>query len=223
MVAARAAADGLGSLAYLACLFHVPLGNTTAIGQAVPLFVTVGAVLVLHERVPIRRWAAIIAGFSGVLLVVQPGASGFNAFAWFGVLATLLNAARDLMTRFVPAHVPTILVTASAAILVTLFGGVLALVQGFQPMTGQQWLLLFAAAVLLATGYQLLIVSMRAGDMSVIAPFRYSGLLFALIVGHMVWGDVPNALAWCGIALLVGAGLYMLLGDRLRRKMASAN
>ena len=82
--------------------------------------------------------------------------------------------------------------------------------QGWQPPTAKQLLLLAAAAVFLSAGYYLVITGMRAGEMSVIAPFRYTGLLFALVLGWAVWGDVPNALAWAGIALLVGAGLYVL-------------
>jgi drug/metabolite transporter (DMT)-like permease len=87
---------------------------------------------------------------------------------------------------------------------------VLTALQGWQTPTARQLLLLAAAAVFLSAGYYLVITGMRAGEMSVIAPFRYTGLLFALVLGWAVWGDVPNALAWAGIAMLVGAGLYVV-------------
>jgi drug/metabolite transporter (DMT)-like permease len=85
-------------------------------------------------------------------------------------------------------------------------------------VNGRQLALLAGAGVFLSGGYFLLTVSMRSGDMSLIAPFRYIGLLFALLLGYVVWGDVPNALAWVGIALLVGAGLYVLQNERSRAR-----
>ena len=102
------------------------------------------------------------------------------------------------------------LITLGTAVAVTTLAGVLSLAQGWQAFTSVQLALLATASVFLSVGYYLLILSNRAGDMSVVAPFRYVGLLFALILGWAVWGDLPNALAWTGIALLLGAGLYML-------------
>ena len=102
------------------------------------------------------------------------------------------------------------LVTLSTAIAVTLFAGVWGLFQEWKPVEPVQLGLLAAASVLLSAAYFLLIVAMRAGEMSVIAPFRYSGLLFALLLGYSVWGHVPNASAWAGIALLLGAGLWVM-------------
>jgi drug/metabolite transporter (DMT)-like permease len=215
----RSALDALATIVYLSALFHLPLGNATAINMATPLFMTLFAVLALREQVGTARWAALAVGFAGVLLVVQPRAEGFNAWALLCVGGTLLHAARDLSTRFIAAQVPSILVTVSTAVAVTGLSGVLSLVQGWQPFTGTQLALLAGASVFLSGGYFLLVHSLRGGEMSVIAPFRYSGLLFALVLGWAVWGDVPNALAWVGIALLVGAGLYVLHTERVRAQV----
>ncbi|MDB5912618.1 MAG: ribN 5, partial [Ramlibacter sp.] len=132
---------------------------------------------------------------------------------------TLLHAARDLTTRVIARSIPSLLITVSTAIAVTLLAGLWALAtQQWQPVNARQLALLAAAGVFLSGGYFLLTVSMRSGDMSLIAPFRYAGLLFALLLGYLVWGDVPNALAWTGIAFLVGAGLYVLQNERSRAR-----
>jgi drug/metabolite transporter (DMT)-like permease len=206
----RSALDALGTFTYLTSLFHLPIGNATAINMATPLFITLFAVIAFRERVGAGRWLAVAAGFAGVLLIVQPSATGFNAYALLCLVGTLFHAARDLSTRTIAASTPSILITLATALAVLLLAAVLTALQGWQPPTAKQLLLLAAAAVFLSAGYYLVITGMRAGEMSVIAPFRYTGLLFALVLGWAVWGDVPNALAWAGIAMLVGAGLYVL-------------
>ena len=206
----RSALDALATMVYLASLFHLPLGNATAINMATPLMITLFVVLAWHEKVSMGRWVAILIGFAGVLMIVQPAADSFNAWALLCFAGTALHAARDLCTRKIPGHVPSVLITLGTAIAVTALAGVLSLAQGWQAFTSVQLALLATASVFLSVGYYLLILSNRAGDMSVVAPFMYVGLLFALILGWAVWGDLPNALAWTGIALLLGAGLYML-------------
>lgn len=216
----RSVLDALATMAYLSALFHLPLGNATAINMATPLFITLFAVLALGERVGPARWLAIAAGFAGVLLVVQPSAAGFNAWALLGLVGTLFHTARDLTTRFIARSVPSVLITVSTAVAVTLLSGVVSAVQGWQAISPQHLALLATASVFLSAGYYLLILGMREGEMSVIAPFRYTALLFALMMGWLVWGDVPNPLAWSGIALLVSAGLYMLHSERSRSQAA---
>ena len=217
-LALRALLDAFATLTYLTSLFHLPIGNATAINRATPLISTVFAVIFLRERVGSSRWLAIAAGFAGVLLVVQPSASGFNAWALLCLLGTLFHAARDLLTRAIPQSVPSVLITLSTALSVSLLAGPVSLVQGWKPMGSVELLLLAAASVFLAVGYYLIIHSLREGEMSVIAPFRYTGMVYALILGWAIWGETPNLVAWGGIALLVGAGIYMLHGERARSR-----
>ncbi len=212
-VAVRAGLDALATLTYLVSLFNLPIANATAINMATPLFITLLAVLWLRHRVGPRQSLAIAAGFAGVLLVIQPSADGFNAFAWLCLGATVLNALRDLVTLRIARDVPSIGITLATAVAVTLLAGGVSLLQGWAELTLRQLGLLAAAAVFLASGYQLIIRATRCGDLSVVAPFRYSGLLMAVLLGWAVWGDVPNALAWAGIALVLGAGLYLLRNE----------
>ncbi|GAB3761529.1 DMT family transporter [Ramlibacter monticola] len=210
----RALFDSFATVVYLSSLFHLPIANATAINMATPLFITLFAVLAFKERVGARRWLAIATGFTGVLLVVQPTGAAFNAYALLCLAGTLLHASRDLVTRTIDRGIPSILITFSTALSVTLLAGLWGLFQPWQAVSWRQFGLLAAASVFLSGGYFLLTVSMRAGEMSLIAPFRYAGLLFAVLLGYAVWGDVPNAVAWAGIALLVGAGLSILHGGR---------
>lgn len=202
----RTGFDGFATLAYLTSLFHLPLANATAINMATPLFITLFAVVAFRERVPAARWLAIVTGFVGLLLVVQPAGAAFNAYALLCLGGTLLHAGRDLTTRTIDARIPAILITLSTAVTVTVLAGLWSLVQPWQPPSALQLTQLAAASVFLSGGYYLIIIAMRGGEMSLIAPFRYTGLLFALVLGWALWGDVPNALAWVGIVMLVGRG-----------------
>jgi drug/metabolite transporter (DMT)-like permease len=152
---------------------------------------------------------------------VQPAADAFNAYSLLAVLGTLLHATRDMLTRRIPAHIPAVLISLSTALSVAVLAGVLSRFQVWQPMALASLLQLGLAAVFLCAGYYSLILAMRNGDVSVIAPFRYSGLLFALVLGYLLWDEMPNWLAWMGIALLVGSGLTILNTERRRQQAAT--
>lgn len=184
-MAARAIVDAIAVLLYLVALFHLPIVNATAINMALPLFITVLAALT-GERVGLPRWLAIGAGFLGVLLIIQPQAEGFNVYTLVCLLATVLLAVRDLVTRQVHEGVPSILITLSNTIAVMLFAGGLTLIEGWRPLDASEIGLLAVAAVFLATAYYLIVSSTRRGDLSLVAPFRYSGLLFATLAGFVV-------------------------------------
>jgi drug/metabolite transporter (DMT)-like permease len=227
-VLARALADAAATVSYLVSLFHLPIANATAINMATPLMITLLAGLLLGERVGARRWLLIGLGFAGVLLVVQPGPQGFNVWGWLCVGSTVLNAVRDLVTRRLPADAPSGTVALASALAVTSLAGMLALGQsigqGWMPMGGTDLLRLAVAAVFLAMAYRLTVAATRIGELSVVAPFRYSALLLAVLLGWLIWGDVPNAMAWAGIALIIAAGMALLrtaLGPRRLRPVAA--
>jgi drug/metabolite transporter (DMT)-like permease len=212
----RGSLDAAASLAYLTAVFHLPLANATAINLSSPLFITAFAIVFLKEQVALQRGLLILLGFTGVLLVVQPSSEGFNVYAWLAVLATLLHAMRDTLTRGIGLHVPALLITLSTAVSVGLAAGGIALTQTWTPVDSLSLALLFGASLFLSMAYYLLIVAMRFGEMSLVAPFRYSGLLFALLIGYVVWGDVPNLLGWAGIFLLAISGLLILRSERFK-------
>lgn len=215
-VALRAVVDACATVMYLLSLFHLPIANVTAINLAAPLFMTLFAFFFLRERVSGARWAAVVLGFVGVLCVVRPGRDGVNTWALLCLLGTVFHAARDLLTRRIDPAIPSIVITMATALAVTLLAGGLSLVQGWKPFTARELGWLALASAFLASGYFLLIQCMRQGEVSLTAPFRYSALLFAVLLGYAVWGDVPDAWAWAGIALLVGSGLYVVHSERGR-------
>lgn len=215
-VGVRAGCEGVGTFLYLAALYHLPLANATAIYMSSPLFIGILALFFLRERVDARRWVAIGLGFLGVMLVIQPQAEGFNLYAWLCLLSTLVYAGRDLLTRKIPVGTPSIVVTLATAAVVVGMAVVVLLFEGWTPMLWSDVGLLALAAGCLSTAYYSVIASVRRGEVSVVAPFRYVGLLWAVVLGYLIWGDVPNPLAWAGIGLLLCAGLYMISQQRVR-------
>jgi drug/metabolite transporter (DMT)-like permease len=216
-VVARAAIDSVATMLFLVSLFHLPLPTAAAINMASPLIISALAAALLGERLRASGWVATAVGFVGVLLIVQPQSEGFSRYALVCLLATLLMSVRDLVTRRVHAGVPSLLVTLANSVAVTLLAGAIALLGSWSAIAPRELALVAVAAVLLASGYLLLVTSTRRGSLSVVAPFRYSALLFATILGFVVWGDVPNLLAWCGIALVVGSGIQVLRASRRAR------
>lgn len=219
-VVIRSLLDAIATFTFLTALFHLPLANATAINMAAPLCITLLSVLWLRERIGAMRWAVIAIGFVGVLFIVQPRGEGFNGYSLVCLLSTFFVACRDLYTRRINPGTPSIVITIGTAIAVTATGVALSLFQEWKPINAWQLGMLATASVFLSSGYMLLIRAMRAGEVSVIVPFRYSGLLAALSIGFAIWGEMPNALAWMGIALLVSAGLYMVLSERNKHAKA---
>ncbi len=214
----RGALEAVSSIVYLIALFHTQFAIATAINLSTPLIFTALAVLLLKETVRWRRWSAVIVGFLGVLLVIQPRPGEVDVWAWVVLLGTLLGAFRDILGRYLPAKVPTLVVSFASAAAVALVGCAWTFVEGWQPMTAYEIGLMVSSSLLLAAGYQFLVIALRSGaEFSVIGSFRYASILWALAIGYVVWGDVPNALALVGIAVIVGSGLYILHRERVRR------
>ncbi|MFI5002193.1 MAG: DMT family transporter [Reyranellales bacterium] len=213
----RGVLEAAAAILYLIALFHIPFAIATAVNLSTPLILSVLAVLLLKEDVRWRRWSAVIVGFLGVLMVIQPRPGDVNAWTWLVIAASLVGAMRDILSRYVRASVPTLVVSLSSASVVALVGCAWAFVEGWQPVTARETGLLLASSLLLAVGYQLLVLALRSGaEFSVIGSFRYSSILWAIGIGYFMWGDVPNLLATAGIVVIVASGLYILHRERVR-------
>jgi drug/metabolite transporter (DMT)-like permease len=216
LVALRSIAEALATVTFLIALANLPLATTSAVLQALPLAVTMGAALVFGEPVRWRRWLAISVGFAGVLIIVRPGTEGFNAYAVVVLVCVGFCAVRDLATKRLPEQIPSLLVSTVTAALVTVCGAFLVVpMGGWRPVSGELLGLLATAAVLLLVGYHFIITAMRTGDISFIAPFRYTALLWAIVLGFAVFGDVPDVPMVIGAAIVVGSGLYTLYRERV--------
>lgn len=206
----------------VAALRHLPLATTSAILQLTPLIVTAGAAILLRAHVGWRRWLASLTGFGGVLLIVKPGGQGFIPEVWIALTALVFTATRDLTTRFIDHSVPSLLVAVWSSAIIMMAG------LGMFPFETWTWpssrvlTILFGASCCLYFAYYFGIVAMRVGEIPVVAPFRYSLILLALLLSWVIWGHIPDALSMTGIALICLAGLYLLHRERMSRPVAAA-
>ena len=216
-VALRVAGEVGGTVAYLAAITHLPLANASAIFQVQPLAVTLGAAIFFAEPVGWRRWLAIAAGFIGVVIIVRPGIAGFNQFALFALVSVVFSAVRDLATKRIPPDIPSLFITLLTTLTVTTTGAIILVpLGGWQPVSGGSIGLLGLAAVLVLIGYQCVILAMRAGDISAVAPFRYTALLWAMLLGYFIFGDAPDRPMTIGASIIVLSGLYAFYRERVR-------
>ena len=212
-----------GTLGFLSAIAHMPLANATAIFQALPLMITLGAAMIFGEPVGWRRWLAIAAGFVGVLVIVRPGTAGFNEFSLLALASVAFCTVRDLATRRIPAELPSLFITLLTTVTVTMAGAVILYpLGGWTPMSPRALGLLALAAVLLLIGYQCVIMGLRTGDISAVAPFRYTALLWAMLLGYLAFGDKPDWPMVIGAAIIVLSGLYAFYRERVRNRLRPA-
>jgi drug/metabolite transporter (DMT)-like permease len=215
----RMIAEAVSTLLFLSALIAMPIADATAIMQVLPLAITVGAAVYLKEPVGWRRWLAAIAGLAGVMLIARPGTGAFNPAALLCLAAVAFVVVRDLLTRTMSHTVPTLTLTLMSAAAVAPAGFLLLPFETWVVPQTREIALLAAAGASLTLGYALVIVAMRAGDVAVISPFRYGVILFALIAGWLVWGDVPTLLQMFGIAILTAAGIYTFHRERVVKRL----
>ncbi|MCB1477660.1 MAG: DMT family transporter [Rhodobiaceae bacterium] len=220
----RIVGEWFATLLYLTALLAMPLANATAILQAMPLVMTVLAAFLFKEKVGWRRWSAIACGFVGMLMVVQPGMEGFDSNALYAVAALGFVALRDLSNRFIDRDVPTVMVTLVTMIAATGMGAVMVLIEGFERWPdAREMAILAAAGGFLSIGYYAITDAMRTGELSVVALFRYSIIVWAFVLGYFIWGDIPGLLRLAGIVLIVSSGLFVIYRERVKmRKLQAA-
>ncbi|WP_424831567.1 DMT family transporter [Ruegeria sp.] len=214
LVAFRSLAELTATFFFLAALKHMLLANVTAVLQALPLTVTLGAVLLFKERIGWRRMVAIAMGFAGMLLIVRPGPEGFSIYSIFALIAVLSYTARDMATRRMSADVPSMVVTLATSLSVTVAAAIVSVFEGWVPVSPETGGLVAGAAVFVMMGYVFSVMVMRVGEVGFVAPFRYSSLLWALGLGWLVFGDWPDDVTMLGAALVVGGGLFTLFRER---------
>ncbi len=217
----RYLAEIVGMVGMVTALAKIPISTVGAVTQATPILAAVGAVLFLNEKVGWRRWASIIVGFIGVLLIVQPGAVAFDTNVLWALLALVALSVRDLTTRMVPADMTSASLatyTMAAATPVTiawvLFNG-----ESFFPAEAN-WLIIIPMVFLGSLGYLLLIASLRMAEVSVVMPFRYSRIIFLLIIGIVMFGERPGVWIIFGAGLIVVSGVYMMWREHQLKRLS---
>ncbi len=219
LVALRTVAEIGAAYFFITALFHMPIANATAIIQTIPLSVTMAGALFFREPLGWRRFTAILIGFAGVLLIVRPGSEGFSVYSVYALVSVVFVTIRDLATRRLSREVPSLTVAVSAAAGVTVFGAVGSLGTAWVPLTATTVSLLAGASLFIIGGYLFSVMVMRVGDLSLVAPFRYTSLIWALLLGLFVFGDWPKPLTLVGAAIIAATGIYTLMRERhLRRR-----
>jgi len=215
IVMLRNAAEIAGVACFVTALTLIPLSLASALLQATPLFVTLGAILFLGARVGWRRWAALAIGLLGVVVILRPGFESFRPEALFAVAAALGLATRDLAIRACPPDIHPLQLSAwglfmaapTGAVLLTLSGGAVRL-------TGPETSLMAGAILLGMVGYLAITYAMKVGEVAFVTPFRYIRLVFGIALGWVVFSEPLDAPMLIGAAIVVGAGLYTLWRER---------
>ncbi len=212
---ARAVFEGLGAMCFSTALALVDLSVVASVFQALPLVITMGAALFLGETVGWRRWSAIMVGFIGVLMIIQPGFEAFNPSVLLVLGAVICIAGRDLITRHMRAGVSAGIVSLQAycAVLVAGIGLILVNDTDIIRPTFLDWQLLFAVTLFSIIGYIAIVTATRLAEASVVTPFRYSRLVFSMAGGILIFGERPDAMTLAGVALIIGSGLYTFLRE----------
>jgi drug/metabolite transporter (DMT)-like permease len=221
-IVARALADVGSTVFFLSALVRMPIGDVFGILQFTPLAITAAAALFLGAKVGWRRWSATAVGLVGVLIIVRPGGSAFTPYALLVVVSILFSVARDIFTRKVASSVPSLVIVTTSAAAVTLAS------LGFTAFEDWTWpatvtgLTLLCASVALLAGQYWLVAAMRTGEIAVVAPFRYSIILWAVLAGYLVWRESPDLASWLGIATVTAAGLYTFWREQRLARAARA-
>jgi len=216
-----------GTGCFMMALTHLHLADLTAILQALPLAVTLAAALFLREQVGWRRWGAILIGFSGVLLIVQPGGSAFSPYAIWALVSVCFITLRDLSTRRIAGRVSSVLIAHITAVSVMCLGLVLVPFQGWEDVAPKHFAAMFGAAAFLSLGYLTVVSATRTGDIGFVAPYRYTGLVWAIVFGMVFFREMPSPQMLLGSVIIVSAGLYAFWRERrlrnhMRKRAANA-
>ncbi len=214
LIAWRTFAEISATFCFLTALFNMPLANATAILQSLPLSVTLAASIFLGHKVGWRRYSAILIGFAGVMIIVRPGTEGFNAYSLWALAAVAFVTLRDLLSHKLTSSTPSIFVALLTSASVMILAGLASTTQEWREVSPQLALYLAASAGFILIGYVASIAAMRHGDISFVSPFRYTVLIWALLLGLFVFGDIPDVITIMGSLIVVGTGIYTFYRER---------
>lgn len=212
----RYLAEMIGLVAMIMGLTKIPLSVVGTVTQASPILVAAGAVFFFKEIVSWRRWSSIVIGFIGVVLVIQPGSQNLDYAVIWAVVALVAFSIRDLVTRLTPPDIPSASIATFTMIAAFPFTAAWVFFGGekfFPPEI--DWLVVASMIILGSFGYLLLITSLRLGELSAIMPFRYSRIVFLLILGVLVFGERPTTSMLVGAALILISGVYIMWREKV--------
>lgn len=216
----RSVCDVSGSIMFVTSLTLIPLTTASAVIQATPLVVAMGAAVFLGQSVGWRRWLAILVGFVGVMIIIRPGMEGFTPATLLAVGGMLGLAARDLFTRGLTVQLSGAQLATHTFALIVPAGILLTFLRGQTPVMpdARESLILFAAVIIGMIAYLAIVAATRGGNAGIISSFRYSRMIFALIIGYLIFDEIPDAATLIGAAIIIVSGIYTVWREtRLRR------
>ena len=213
----RAAAMTGSTFCFITGLSYLPIADAIAIAFAAPLLTTVLAVFCLRERVGLHRWVAIFFGFIGVIIIVQPTNDAFKVAALAPLGAAFFGAIRDVITRKITSSESSFTILLTSMFLITL-AGYLTFPLGWSEFQVEHIWLFLCSSILVGAAQYLMIEAFRLGEVGLISPFKYSSLLWAVIIGFIVWGDIPGYFVLVGATILIISGVYLLRGEKNLKK-----
>ena len=222
----RVISEVTGRVFYSSALALTPLASSTMILQATPLVVVIGAAVLFKEKVSALRWAAVLLGFFGVLIIIDPSSDSFSFLSILAVLGMLGFAGRDLASRVVPKSLNILALGVHGFMSIALSGIVLTLFcnESIIWPDSSSWLYLLLGVFLGTIGYSALISAMRIGEVSAITPFRYSRIIFGVAIGMFFFGENITLTATLGCGLIVLSSFVVLHPNgRNRRKTFPQN
>lgn len=216
----RNVAEVAAAASFLTALVAVPLSTLSAVLQANPLLVTLGAAIWLNAPVGPRRWAAICVGLGGVLIIIRPWGESFDVMVLFCIAATIALSARDLFTRQLPPEMSNHQAATYGVAALAMIGPVLMWLHGdtWITPTSSDLLLIAVTILTLPVGYFGVTAAMRVGDVAAVTPFRYSRIVFALILAYFFFDERPDMWTWIGVGIVVGSGLYTIWRENSMRR-----
>lgn len=203
---------------FVTSLWLLPIADAIAISFAGPIFATALAALILGEPVGWRRWSAVAIGFVGVVVMVRPTPEMFRIVALIPIVAAFVGALRDIVTRKLGTGGESTLMVLIVSTSIVAFAGLLTLPFGWVMPTAAELGLFLITSILVAVAQGLMIESLRLGEVGLVGPFKYTSLLWALVLGLLVWGDVPGVWTLAGAALVVASGLYIWHRETVARR-----
>ena len=212
----RALFEMLVAVMFISALAHLPLADITAILQATPIFLTLIVVIFRIERIDWRGWVAVFVGFIGVLLVAKPTGGGAWTYSLIALGSAVFVAIRDLLTRRLASNIPSMIVTQGTTISVVVGGLILAPFETWIMPSASSIGLLFIAALFVTIGNVYVIKAYRTASVAILSPFRYSVIFFAVVLGFVAFGEIPDWLTISGSTLIIAAGLYTIYHERRR-------
>jgi drug/metabolite transporter (DMT)-like permease len=217
LVIVRGVVESIVAYAFITALITMPLADVTSILMISPLLITAAGAFFFGEDVRWRRWMAIGIGFAGMLLVVRPGGADFSFATILAILSAFGVAGRDLLTRAMPSTIPSLLVTLSSTVAVMLAGLGIALFQPLVAYNSDGMFYCTLAAVTVASGNYATVMAFRNVEVSVVAPYRYTLIIWAVLGGYIVFGDGPAPIAWLGIFMIIASGIYTIHREKTAR------